>query len=217
MRLLILMPIIFTSACSYIDELDSESLSFEFSKELISSHIEAKHQISNHLNSKKGNTIFLESWVSMIKTTKRLNKKLLVEITEHQPIASLEEGKFLTQEGKIILPGAKSKELELIRVIGSDSEAPMLIKNAFLLQNILNIIGNSIVSIEQKSSDFLEAIDNEGKTYSFTEGDFRVQLERLEEFILFELNSGNMDHIRYMDLRYKNAIAVSYNKMEKST
>ena len=216
MRLLILMPIIFTSACSYIDELDNESLSFEFSKELISSHIEAKHQISNHLNSKTGNTIFLESWVSMIKTTKRLNKKLLVEITEHQPIASLEEGKFLTQEGKIILPGAKSKELELIRVIGSDSKAPMLIENAFLLQNILNIIGNSIVSIEQKSSDFLEAIDNEGKTYSFTEGDFRVQLERLEEFILFELNSGNEDHIRYIDLRYKNAIAVSHLNMEKT-
>ena len=216
MRLLILMPIIFTSACSYIDELDNESLSFEFSKELISSHIEAKHQISNHLNSKTGNTIFLESWVSMIKTTKRLNKKLLVEITEHQPIASLEEGKFLTQEGKIILPGAKSKELELIKVIGSDSEAPMLIENAFLLQNILNIIGNSIVSIEQKSSDFLEAIDNEGKTYSFTEGDFRVQLERLEEFILFELNSGNEDHIRYIDLRYKNAIAVSHLNMEKT-
>ena len=51
--------------------------------------------------------------------------------------------------------------------------------------------------------------------YSFTKGDFRVQLERLEQFILFELNSGKIDNSRYIDLRYKNAIAVSDKKMEK--
>jgi len=33
---------------------------------------------------------------------------------------------------------------------------------------------------------------------------------------LFELNSGSNDHIRYIDLRYKNAIAVGREKMEKS-
>jgi hypothetical protein len=61
----------------------------------------------------------------------------------------------------------------------------------------------------------LEAHDNNDTRYSFTKGDFRVQLERLEQLILFELNSGKIDHNRYIDLRYKNAIAVSRKKMEK--
>ena len=88
--------------------------------------------------------------------------------------------------------------------------------HAFLLQDVLNLKGNSIISIENKGSDFLVYYDNEGIKYSFTQRDFRVQLERLEQFILFELNSGMKDHIKYIDLRYKNAIAVGNERVEKS-
>ena len=65
-------------------------------------------------------------------------------------------------------------------------------------------------------SDFLAYYDNEGIKYSFTQRDFRVQLERLEQFILFELNSGMKDNIKYIDLRYRNAIAVGNERVEKS-
>ncbi|MAU55280.1 MAG: hypothetical protein CMC29_05645, partial [Flavobacteriaceae bacterium] len=91
-----------------------------------------------------------------------------------------------------------------------------LLDSTFLLQNILNLKGNSLISIEHRGSGFIEAVDNESVMYRFNKEDFRVQLERLEEFILFELNSGNKDHIRYIDLRYKNAIAVSHFNMEKT-
>tara|TARA_Y100000766_G_scaffold69400_1_gene58136 strand:- start:7095 stop:7754 length:660 start_codon:yes stop_codon:yes gene_type:complete len=218
MRLCFLIIIFCLSACSNQDRLDRD-LSFKFSKELISHQDQIEPLIKNHLirdNQTEPSTLFQDSWISMIKTTDSLNNDLSIEIKEHQPIASLGKGKFLTQEGKIIFPGVNAKGLELINIIGSDAEASSLIERAILLQNILNIAGNSIISFERKSSDFLEAKDDDGKTYSFTRGDFRVQLERLEEFILFELNSGNMDHIRYIDLRYKNAVAVSYNKKEKT-
>ena len=218
MRLCFLIIIFCLSACSNQDRLDRD-LSFKFSKELISHQDQIEPLIKNHLirdNQTEPSTLFQDSWISMIKTTDSLNNDLSIEIKEHQPIASLGKGKFLTQEGKIIFPGVNAKGLELINIIGSDAEASSLIERAILLQNILNIVGNSIISFERKSSDFLEAKDDDGKTYSFTRRDFRVQLERLEEFILFELNSGNMDHIRYIDLRYKNAVAVSYNKKEKT-
>ena len=42
------------------------------------------------------------------------------------------------------------------------------------------------------------------------------QLERLEDFLLFELNSGISDDIKYIDLRYKNALAVGYKNTEKT-
>ena len=96
-----------------------------------------------------------------------------------------------------------------------DSDSGLLLNYAYLLQNILNLKDNSVVSFEHIGSNFIESYDNQGTKYSFTIEDFRVQLERLEQFILFELNSGNDDHIRYIDLRYKNAIAVSTGNLEK--
>ena len=152
----------------------------------------------------------------MIKTTHLFNKELNVEITEHQPIANLDKGKFMTQEGKFIFPGKGTKQLELISIIGPDAESSLLLDYALFLQNLLNMKGHSVVSIEDKGSDFLEVLDSRGTKYNFSKGDFRVQLERLEQFILFELNSGNTDHIRYIDLRYKNAIAVFQDNMEKT-
>ena len=104
----------------------------------------------------------------------------------------------------------------MVSIIGRDNEYLTLLDSTFLLQNILNLKGNSLISIEHRGSGFIEAVDNKSVTYRFNKEDFRVQLERLEEFILFELNSGINDDIRYIDLRYKNAIALGNKNMEKS-
>ena len=53
--------------------------------------------------------------------------------------------------------------------------------------------------------------DELGTEYIFSQKEFRVQLERLEDYISFELNSGKGNHIRYIDFRYNNAIAVYYS------
>ena len=199
--------------------MNTETVTFDFSKELISSLDEAKNQITTHILNKQEpltSDFFQESWISVIKTTNTFNKDVIVEIKEHQPVASLGKDRFITQEGKIISPKEKTKNMNLIKIFGSEQEAHSLLDNAILLQNILNIREKNITRFEHKGSGFIEAEDDTGSRYSFTKGDFRVQLERLEEFILFELNSGNKDHIRYIDLRYKNAIAVSHFNMEKT-
>jgi cell division septal protein FtsQ len=198
---------------------NTETVTFDFSKELISSLDEAKNQITTHILNKQEpltSDFFQESWISVIKTTNTFNKDVIVEIKEHQPMASLGKDRFITQEGKIISPKEKTKNMNLIKIFGSEQEAHSLLDNAILLQNILNIREKNITRFEHKGSGFIEAEDDTGSRYSFTKGDFRVQLERLEEFILFELNSGNKDNIRYIDLRYKNAIAVSHFNMEKT-
>ena len=104
----------------------------------------------------------------------------------------------------------------MVSIIGRDNEYFTQLESVFILQNILNLKGNSLISIEHRRSGFIEAVDNESVMYRFNEEDFRVQLERLEELILFELNSGINDDIRYIDLRYKNAIALGNKNMEKS-
>ena len=219
MRYLLIIIFALLAGCSSQKEANIDSIDIKISKEIISNFDQVKLQITNHLQNKNKynkSEIFSNSWVSVIKATKTFDEELHIEVKEHQPIASLDRGRFITQEGKIITPAGGNKSLKLVSIIGRDNEYLTLLDSTFLLQNILNLKGNSLVSIEHRGSGFIEAVDNESVTYRFNKEDFRVQLERLEELILFELNSGINDDIRYIDLRYKNAIALGNKNMEKS-
>ena len=219
MRYLLIIFVALLASCSSQKEANIDSINIKISKEIISNFDQVKHQITNHLQNKNKynkSEIFSNSWVSVIKATKTFDEELHIEVKEHQPIASLDRGRFITQEGKIITPAGGNKSLKLVSIIGRDNEYLTLLDSTFLIQNILNLKGNSLISIEHRGSGFIEAVDNESVMYRFNEEDFRVQLERLEELILFELNSGINDDIRYIDLRYKNAIALGNKNMEKS-
>ena len=219
MRYLLIIFFALLASCSTQKEANIDSINIKISKEIISNFDQVKHQITNHLQNKSKynkSEIFSNSWVSVIKATKTFDEELHIEVKEHQPIASLDRGRFITQEGKIITPAGGNKSLKLLSIIGRDNEYLGLLDSTFLLQNILNLKGNSLISIEHRGSGFIEAVDNESVMYRFNKEDFRVQLERLEELILFELNSGIIDDIRYIDLRYKNAIALGNKNMEKS-
>ena len=135
---------------------------------------------------------------------------------EHKPVASLDNNRYLTQGGWIIEPEKENKTLNLIQLIGKDNKLNHLLDVASSIQTTLNFGSNYIVKIEDKGTNFLEATDNSGRKYRFTEENFRVQLERLEDFLLFELNSGIGDDIKYIDLRYKNALAVGYKNTENN-
>jgi cell division septal protein FtsQ len=67
-----------------------------------------------------------------------------------------------------------------------------------------------VVSFELLNNDLLKTITDSGVVIIFSRKSFQFQLERLEDFISFELNSGKLEDIRNIDLRYKNAIAVKY-------
>ena len=219
MRYLLIIFFALLASCSSQKEANIDSINIKISKEIISNFDQVKHQITNHLQNKNQynkSEIFSNSWVSVIKATKTFDEELHIEVKEHQPIASLDRGRFITQEGKIITPAGGNKSLKLVSIIGRDNEYLTLLDSTFLIQNILNLKGNSLISIEHRGSGFIEAVDNESVMYRFNEEDFRVQLERLEQLILFELNSGINDDIRYIDLRYKNAIALGNKNMEKS-
>ena len=217
MRYLLIIFFALLASCSGQKEANTDSINIKISKEIISNFDQIEHQVISHLQNKNNKSeIFSNSWISVIKATKTFDEELHIEVKEHQPIAFLDRGRFITQEGKIISPAGGNKSLKLVSIIGSDNEYLSLLDSIFLLQNILNLKGNSLIRIEHRGSGFIEAIDNESVMYRFNKEDFRVQLERLEELILFELNSGINDDIRYIDLRYKNAIALGNKNMEKS-
>ena len=206
-------------SCSKDYNLDPQSISIKYSKEGISHPSILEGKILSHLQKtdfSKEEELFLNSWISFFRTTSNLRNEVLVEVMEHKPVASLDNNRYLTQGGWIIEPERENKTLNLIQLIGEDKKLNHLLDVASSIQTTLNFGSNYIVKIEDKGINFLEATDNSGRKYKFTEENFRVQLERLEDFLLFELNSGISDDIKYIDLRYKNALAVGYKNTEKT-
>ena len=206
-------------SCSKDYNLDPQSISIKYSKEGISNPSILEGKILSHLQKtdfSKEEELFLNSWISFFRTTSNLRNEVLVEVMEHKPVASLDNNRYLTQGGWIIEPERENKTLNLIQLIGKDKKLNHLLDVASSIQTTLNFGSNYIVKIEDKGINFLEATDNSGRKYKFTEENFRVQLERLEDFLLFELNSGIGDDIKYIDLRYKNALAVGYKNTEKT-
>ena len=219
MRIFLAICASLISSCSKDYNLDPQSISIKYSKEGISNPSILEGKILSHLQKtdfSKEEELFLNSWISFFRTTSNLRNEVLVEVMEHKPVASLDNNRYLTQGGWIIEPEKENKTLNLIQLIGKDKKLNHLLDVASSIQTTLNFGSNYIVKIEDKGTNFLEATDNSGRKYRFTEENFRVQLERLEDFLLFELNSGIGDDIKYIDLRYKNALAVGYKNTEKS-
>ena len=176
--------------------------------------------LENHLfqslnNSSAKNTsiedVFEDSWLSSIKTDYSLNSSVSVEIKEHHPIANIGRDRYLTQRGETINPKGQFKKLSIISINGPEDSIGNLINLSRELQTKLNKLDLKVISFELKNQDQLKAKDDSGTEYIFSQKEFRVQLERLEDYISFELNSGNGNHIRYIDFRYNNAIAVYHS------
>jgi len=185
-------------------------------REIISDLESLEEHLFQSLNNSSGKNISLEdifedSWLSSIKTDFSLHRPVLVEIKEHHPIANIGRDRYLTQKGESINPKGQFKKLRIISINGPEDSISNLINLSRELQTKLNRLDLKVISFELKNKDQLKAKDDSGTEYIFSKKEFRVQLERLEDYISFELNSGNRNHIRYIDFRYNNAIAVYHS------
>ena len=114
MRSSLVIFLISIVGCAKTENFDPSLISFQFSKEAITSSDLIQEKTTNLLfnsNLDIQDELFSQSWISKIKTTKNFNNELIIEVEEHQPIAKLDRGRFLTQEGRIINPGNKVKQL----------------------------------------------------------------------------------------------------------
>jgi cell division septal protein FtsQ len=216
-HIFLLLSLMLILSCSQgIAKPIEHSLVVTSDKEIISDLDFIENKLFNYIYKSKSSTIsikeiFENSWLSSIKTNYALDQSVSIEIKEHHPIASLGQDKYLTQKGTLIHPKGQFKELKLLSIKGPEDSIGNLINHSRQLQTKLNQLDVRVISFELKNKDQLKAKDDSGTEYIFSLKEFRVQLERLEDYILFELNSGKRNHIRYMDFRYNNAIAVSYS------
>ena len=199
-----------------ISEFSSNPLVITSEREIISDIDSLENQLFQSLNNSSVQNISIEdvfedSWLSSIKTDYSIDRPVSVEIKEHHPIANIGRDRYLTQRGKSINPKGQFKQLGVISINGPKDSLTYLINLSRELQTKLNKLDLRVISFELRNKDQLKAKDDSGTEYIFSKKEFRVQLERLEDYISFELNSGKGNHIRYIDFRYNNAIAVYHS------
>ena len=211
------LAMILVLGCSKdISESFKSPLVISSEREIISDLESLENHLFQFLNNSSVNNISLEnlfedSWLSSIKTEHSLDRSISVEIKEHHPIASIGRDKYFTQRGESINPRGQFKKLSIISINGPEDSIINLLNLSRELQAKLNRLDLRVISFELKNKDQLKAKDDSGTEYIFSKKEFRVQLERLEDYISFELNSGKGNHIRYIDFRYNNAIAVYHS------
>jgi len=154
--------------------------------------------------------LYKDSWVMKIQLKTPIRNKFNVNIKEHQPIAFIEDGSYLTQSGHLIYPKSVGLTLDIIRIEGASGKENELIRLNQDIQKQLNRVNKKTESIKLSSDDSLRISTEDGLVVVMTLKNFRDQLDRLEDFFSFELISGKKNLIKEMDLRYKKGISISY-------
>ena len=93
---------------------------------------------------------------------------------------------------------------------GIENKKFQLLELSRNIQSQLNRYGENLAEVDLSPLGHIKATTTKGVILVFNVKDFRDQLERLEDFISFELISGRLDDIKNLDLRYKNGISVFY-------
>ena len=157
------------------------------------------------------NELYKNTWVYAFQSKKRWPNRYDINIREHQPIAKWGEKNYLTHSGMLINPLINDSHVHLVVLKGKESEKFLLLDISRQIQNQLNRYNNTVKEVNLSSAGVLLISTEKGAELVFTKRDFREQLERLEDFISFELFSGKLNNIRNIDFRYKNGISVLFS------
>ena len=205
--------------CSKADGLDikqNKDINIFSKHAFISDYVQVNQSVLDFielelLDLNSNSEIFTNTWVHSFHYKKRWPNVLDIEIEEHQPFAKLSNSNYLTHSGHIIFPEKTDISINVLYIDAPDDETLELLYLSRDLQSLFNKLKRKLKKIESQNNGLIEVTDDEGATFVFSKKNFRVQLERLEDFISFELSSGKLDHIRNIDFRYNNAIAVNFS------
>ncbi len=218
-NLLLFLLFLFTFGCSNSNnQQDLKELNISISsdhkmlssKDLVKEIFISFSNGSNYDLSQISKKLYRTTWVYAFQTKKSWPNEYNIRIKEHQPIAKWGDKEFLTHSGILVKPQVKGSNLVLLKIIGNESDKFLLLDISRHIQSQLNRFNETVKEINLSSGGNLRVLTESGSELIFTKRDFREQLERLEDFISFELFSGKLNHIKYMDFRYKNGISVFY-------
>ena len=215
----IIFLVLFLGCSNQMEEKNSSDINISISSEhrILSNPEIIKENFLKLLNDEEldfsllTNELYKNTWVYAFQSKKRWPNRYDINIREHQPIAKWGEKNYLTHSGMLINPTSNNSSVHLVVLKGKESEKFLLLDISRQIQNQLNRYNDTIKEVNLSSAGVLLISTEKGAELVFTKRDFREQLERLEDFISFELFSGKLNNIRNMDFRYKNGISVLFS------
>ena len=220
MKLFFIIFLFLSLGCSnYIEEKNSTDINIVISSEhkILSNPELVRAKFLHLLNGEEldfnllTDDLYKNTWIYAFQSKKRWPNRYDIKVKEHQPVAKWGEKNYLTHSGMLINPSNNNSSVHLVVLKGKESEKFLLLDISRQIQNQLNRYNETIKEVNLSSAGVLLISTEKGAELVFTKGDFREQLERLEDFISFELFSGKLNNIRNMDFRYKNGISVLFS------
>ena len=220
MKLFFIVFLFLSLGCSnYMEEKKSTDINIVISSEhkILSNPELIREKFQNLLNGENldfnllTDDLYKNTWIYAFQSKKRWPNRYDIKVKEHQPVAKWGEKNYLTHSGILINPSINDSYVHLVVLKGKESEKFLLLDISRQIQNQLNRYNETIKEVNLSSAGVLLISTEKGAELVFTKGDFREQLERLEDFISFELFSGKLNNIRNMDFRYKNGISVLFS------
>ena len=220
MKLFFIVFLFLSLGCSnYMEEKNSTDINIVISSEhkILSNPELIREKFQNLLNGENldfnllTDDLYKNTWIYAFQSKKRWPNRYDIKVKEHQPVAKWGEKNYLTHSGILINPSINDSYVHLVVLKGKESEKFLLLDISRQIQNQLNRYNETIKEVNLSSGGVLLISTEKGTELVFTKKDFREQLERLEDFISFELFSGKLNNIRNMDFRYKKGIAVLFS------
>ena len=156
------------------------------------------------------NELYTKTWVNAFHSKRKSHNKYNIKVKEYLPLAKWGNGRYLTHSGLLINPSFNNTSLNLLILRGPESGRLELLDISRQIQAQLNRYDEIVEEINLSSDGYLRVITQSGTKLTFSKKSFREQLERLEDFISFELFSGKLNNIRNMDFRYNNGISILF-------
>ena len=154
--------------------------------------------------------LYKTTWVYAFQAKREWPNRYNIRVKEHQPLAKWGDNKFLTHSGILIKPSIDDSNIHLVLLRGKESDKFVLLDMSRQIQNQLNRYNEKVEEVNLSSGGYLKVTTEKGTELTFTTKNFREQLERLEDFISFELFSGKLNSIRNMDFRYNNGVSILF-------
>ena len=213
---IIIISLLFVFGCSNskFDNNKSTHLNINITSDhnLISNQNALEGIILGILDSNSHNTDQLkDTWVHSLSSRKTWPDKILVSVQEYKPLAIFNSRSFLTHKGNLIHPELTEIDINLVNLIGAEEDALYLYYISRDIQSQLNRLSTRLANVQLVNEGLIRAESSEGLILVFSKKDFRSQVERLEDFISFELTSGKLQKLQNIDFRYNNAIAVRFS------
>ncbi len=218
-RITFLIIILLSLGCSKnidYENLDEIDISISSDHKILSSSDLIKETFLSFLNeqvidfSSVSKDLYKTTWVYAFQAKRKWPNLYSIRVKEHQPLAKWGDNKFLTHSGILIKPSINDSNIHLVLLKGRESDKFILLDISRQIQNQLNRYNEKVEEVNLSSGGYLKVTTEKGTELTFTTKNFREQLERLEDFISFELFSGKLNSIRYMDFRYNNGVSILF-------